>query len=268
MAVQLRERLQKQKEGERIQTTKMRALRQLVAGVAHEINNPLGVISSNNDTLYRSVPRIRSILSQEFPKMIEKNKELNKTFTLLESTSQTSNTASKRIGKIVTSLRNFVGLDEAEWRTANINDGIETTISLMELGSLDRIKVTTEFSELPLIYCSPSSLNQVFMCMLRNAIEAIEGEGEIGVKTSSQGEHIKIEIKDTGRGILPENLDRIFDPGFTTKSVGVGIGLGLATCYKIVVDEHLGHIDVTSQLGVGSTFIITLPIISSRREGK
>jgi signal transduction histidine kinase len=243
----------------------MKALRQLVAGVAHEINNPIGVISSSNDSIYRSVPRIRTILNQELQEKGRENKELIKMLSLLESTSQASNTASIRVGRIVTSLRNFVGLDEAEWRMADINEGIDTTLSLMELGSLGRIKITKDYGHIPRIYCCPSSLNQVFMSMLRNSTEAIEGEGEIRVKTSVEGEYIKIVISDSGRGILPENLDRIFDPGFTTKSVGVGVGLGLATCYKIIVDEHRGHINVSSDLGLGTAFSITLPL--SRWEG-
>lgn len=264
-SAQLRERLQKQKEAERIQTSKMKALRQLVAGVAHEINNPIGVISSSNDSIYRTVPRIRTIVDQEFQEKGQKKIELIKMLSLLESTSQASNTASMRVGRIVTSLRNFVGLDEAEWRMADINEGIDTTLSLMELGSSGRIKVTKDYGHIPRIYCCPSSLNQVFMCMFRNSTEAIEGEGEVRVKTFVDGDYIKIVINDTGRGILPENLDRIFDPGFTTKSVGVGVGLGLATCYKIIVDEHMGHIHVSSDLGVGTAFTITLPL--SRWEG-
>ena len=158
-----------------------------------------------------------------------------------------------------------MGLDEAEWRTADLHEGLDTTLSMMELGERRQIKIVKEWGLIPKIYCSPSSLNQVFMCMLRNSCESIEEEGEIRVETSTEAGNVKITIRDTGKGISPENLERIFDPGFTTKSVGVGIGLGLATCYKIIVDEHRGHIDVVSELGKGTTFSILLPISGNER---
>jgi len=263
-SARLRAKLQKREEAERIQTSKMRTLRQLVAGVAHEINNPIGVISSSNDTLVRAVLKIRTCLSQVLGKDKEENKELSKILHLLEETSSASDVASRRVGKIVANLRIFVGLDEAEWQTVDIHEGIDTTISLMELGAQSHIKVIKEYGTLPKIFCNPSSLNQVFMCMLRNSCEAIEGVGDIRVGTSAEGENVMITISDTGRGISPENLVQIFDPGFTTKSV-VGMGLGLTTCYKVIVDEHRGHIEVASELGKGTTFSLTLPITLNER---
>lgn len=264
-SARLREKLSKREEAERIQTAKMKSLRQLVAGVAHEINNPIGVISSNSDTFIRTISKIKSTLSQVFAGETKEKKDLEKTLSLLEKTSCANDVASKRVGKIVTNLRIFVGLDQAEWRTADLHEGIDTTISMLELGTLCQIKIVKEYGLIPNIYCSPSSLNQVFMCMLRNSCEAIQGEGEIRVETSKEAGNVKIIIRDTGKGISPENLERIFDPGFTTKSVGVGMGLGLATCYKIIVDEHRGHIDVASELGKGTTFSISLPISGNER---
>jgi ligand-binding sensor domain-containing protein/signal transduction histidine kinase len=264
-SARLREKLSKREEAERIQTAKMRSLRLLVAGVAHEINNPIGVISSSNDTYTRTIPKIKSTLSQILAVETKEKMDLDKTLSLLEETSCANDVASKRVGKIVTNLRIFVGLDEAEWRTADLHEGIDTTISMMELGTLGQINIVKEYGLIPKIYCSPSSLNQVFMCMLRNSHEAIQGEGEIKVETSTETGNVKITIRDSGKGISPENLERIFDPGFTTKSVGVGMGLGLAICYKIIVDEHGGHIDVTSELGKGTTFSILLPISGRER---
>jgi len=263
-SARLREKLRKREEAERIQIAKMRSLRQLVAGVAHEVNNPIGVISSSSDTFIRTIPKIKATLSQIFAAEKKENRDLEKTLSLLEETSGANEVASKRVGKIVTNLRIFVGLDEAEWQTADLHEGIDTTISMMELGALCQIKIVKEYGLIPKIYCSPSSLNQVFMCMLQNSCEAIQGEGEIRVETSTEAGNVKIIIRDTGKGISSENLERIFDPGFTTKSV-VGMGLGLATCYKIIVDEHRGHIDVASELGKGTTFSILLPISVNER---
>ena len=129
----------------------------------------------------------------------------------------------------------------------------------MESEFLDRIKVTEEFGDIPKLYCSPSDLNQVFMSLLKNASEAIEGKGKINIRTYAQDDHVSIEISDTGRGIPTEYMDRVFDPGFTTKGAAVGVGLGLPICHKIVVDEHKGRINVSSQPGIGTTFTITLP---------
>jgi signal transduction histidine kinase len=260
-AAQLRERLRVQEEAERIQTAKMRSLRQLVAGLMHTMNNPIGVISSNNDVSNRTVRRISSILTQEYPRLSKENRQLAKLLTVLRNASQTSKNASEQMAKIVSRLRNFVRLDESEWQVADIHEGIDNAIALMEMECSRRIKITKEYGDLPRIRCSPSNLNEVFMSMLRNACEAIDEEGEIKVATSLQAEHIRIEISDTGRGISSEDLDRVFDPGFTTKSVGIGVGLGLPICHKFIVDEHKGRIYVSSELGKGTTFTILLPIL-------
>jgi signal transduction histidine kinase len=249
------------------------------------MNNPVGVISSNNDVSSRAIGKIREILTQgyshEQPKAfgVGERSEQIKALDVLEKMNQTSKIASQKIADIVTNLRSFVKLDEAEWQMADIHEGIDNAIALMEMEPefSSRIKVTTDYCDIPKIYCSPSSLNQVFRSMLRNASEAIEGSGEISIKTvaevaetsgpgilANSATHVKIEITDTGKGIPAENLDRIFDPGFTTKGVRVGVGFGLPICYQIVVDGHQGRIDVSSQLGQGTKFVITLPHHSSR----
>ena len=194
-------------------------------------------------------------------------KEELRTLTAMEKINQTSKIASERIAKIVATLRRFVRLDEAEWQFADIHEGIDNVIALMEMEPEfnSRIRITQDYDDIPKIYCSPSSLNQVFASLFKNASEAIEGKGEIKIRTFAQQEQVNIEISDTGKGIPAENLDRIFDPGFTTKGVRVGVGLGLPICYQIVVNEHKGSIDVASELGEGTTFTITLP---KYRDGK
>ena len=248
--------LRESEEAKRIQAAKMASLRQLIAGVAHEMNNPIGVIASNNDVSSRAIDKIKEVLTQE---------QRLKALAILEKMNQTSKMASGRIAEIVANLRSFVRLDEAEWQMADVHEGIDNAIALMEMEPefSSRIRVTKDYGDIPEIYCSPSSLNQVFRSMLRNSSEAIEGKGEIKIRTFAQQERVKIEISDTGRGIPAENLERIFDPGFTTKGVRVGVGLGLSVCYQIVVNEHRGRIDVASALDRGTTFTVTLPQYSA-----
>jgi len=168
-------------------------------------------------------------------------------------------TASDGVARTVAGLRSFVRLDEAEWQLADIHESIDAVLDLMQSEFSDRTKITRDYGDIPRIYCSPSGLNQVFMSMFRNACEAIDGEGEVHLKTSVLEDQIVVEISDTGTGIPSEDMDRVFDPGFTTKGVKVGVGLGLSICYQIVVDEHKGSINVASELGKGTTFTITLP---------
>jgi signal transduction histidine kinase len=196
---------------------------------------------------------------------MEEHEQLARVLAALEKTNQVSQIAADEIARIVANLRHFVRLDEAEWQFADLHEGIDNVIALMEPEFSNRIEVMKEYGDVPAIHCSPSSLNQVFMSLLKNASEAIPGKGKICVRTSSHDEHVRVEISDTGKGIPRGDMDRIFDPGFTTKGVRVGVGLGLPICYKIVVNEHGGHIDVSSEPGKGTTFAITLPGRRDRR---
>jgi len=259
LAVQRRRSSRAHKVAEQIQAAKMGSLRQLVAGVAHQINNPVGAISSNNDISSRAIGRIKQLIAGEHLREMAEGRQLVSALTILETMNQVSQTASRGIAETVANLRSFVRLDEAEWQLADIHEGIDSVIALMESEFSGRISVTRDYGDIPRIHCSPSDLNQAFISLLRNASEAIAGRGEIHVRTSVQGKYVKIEVSDTGNGIPSDDMDRIFDPGFTTKGVRVGVGLGLSICYKIVVDEHKGRIDVSSEPGMGATFAITLP---------
>jgi len=270
ISLQFQEKIRKQKEAERIQAAKMESLCSLVAGIAHEINNPIGVITSGNDISIRGISKIHEVFAAINFSDLKINQRLLKTLTILEKTNKANKDAAARISTIVVNLRNFVRLDEGEWQQTIIHPGFDNIIMLLEPELKNKITVRKEYGQLPDFYCSPRGLNQVFMTMLKNAIEAIEKEGEIVVKTyyKPQKRQIKIEIKDNGIGISPENIEKIYDPGFTTKGVKVGMGLGLSICYKIVVDEHKGRIDVASELGQGATFIITLPADRVPKNGK
>ena len=160
---------------------------------------------------------------------------------------------------IVRSLKSFARLEEPECRKADIHEEIGSALTLVHHELKNRIEVERDYGELPAVECFPNHLNQVFMNLLVNASQAIEGKGRIRITTRVEDDRVRIAFQDSGIGIRPENLDKIFEPGFTTKSAGDGTGLGLSICYKIIHAHH-GDIAVESELGEGTTFTITLPV--------
>ena len=239
-----------------VQSAKQAAMGQLVAGVAHEINTPLGTINSNFDVTARALNLVREELARQPGSLGEKSQQL---FATIDSLMEVSRLACSRIIRIVRDLRNFARLDEADFKEVNLNEGIESTLSLLQHELRGRIEVSRDLAELPPIPCYPNRLNQVFMNLLVNAIQAISGKGQIRVQTHLEDQRVKIAISDSGSGIKPEHLERIFDPGFTTKGVGIGTGLGLSISSRIIQD-HRGSISVESELGRGTTFLISLPL--------
>lgn len=239
---------------------KMASLGNLVAGVAHEVNNPIGAVKSSAHVLTRCIHKIVDTLNKS--KNIDdiRNDDLfQQALSMLKDNNQVINTASERVSEIVLSLKNFARLDEAEFQKVNIHEGIDTTLTLVEHELKNRIEVIKQYGDLPEINCYPNQLNQVFMNLFVNAAHAIEDKGVIKIKTFSNDKHVYIEISDTGKGIRKENLNKIFDPGFTTKSRGIGTGLGLSISYNII-KKHNGDIKVASEVGRGTVFTITLPI--------
>jgi two-component system NtrC family sensor kinase len=244
-----------------VQSEKMAALGNLVAGVAHEINTPLGAVSSNTDLVSRALAKAKDALADQ--SQIERTRSFLEKATAMAEVSQE---ACRRIAEIVRSLRNFSRLDEAEHKPADLHEGLDSTLTLIAHLTKNRITVRREYGQLPQVPCHANQLNQVFLNILVNAAQAIAGEGEITIQTRQETAAgpgstpaAVVEISDTGCGIAPENLQKIFDPGFTTKGVGVGTGLGLAICYRIVAN-HRGRIEVESVRGRGTTFRIVLPI--------
>jgi signal transduction histidine kinase len=243
-----------------VQTEKMAALGNLVAGVAHEINNPIGAVNSAADVVGRCVNKLDDVVSSS--KSIEDvrgSPNYQKAFSLLGENKNVIITAGERIAKIVQSLRKFSRLDEAEIQKADIHEGIDSTLTLVHHELKNKVDVIKEYGDIPPINCYPNQLNQVFMNLIVNAAHAIEGKGHIRIKTFVDRKNLTIEISDTGKGIPPEDLKRIFDPGFTTKGVGVGTGLGLAISYRIVKD-HNGKLEVESEVGKGTKLRVVLPI--------
>jgi signal transduction histidine kinase len=243
-----------------LQAEKMAALGSLVAGIAHEINTPLASINSNNDIFALTFDKVKGIVQDHVPpETLQPGGDLRDFLSMIEDAIRTNRLACERIVKIVRSLRNFARLDEAERKKVDIHEGIESTLTLVAHELKRRIRVVKEFGAVREIECYPNQLNQVFMNILVNASQAIEGEGEIRIRTWEEGPTLRIAITDNGKGIPAEIMPKIFDPGFTTKKAGLGTGLGLSICYRIIQD-HGGRIDVVSEPGRGTTFTVVLPI--------
>jgi two-component system NtrC family sensor kinase len=171
-----------------------------------------------------------------------------------------SSDGAQRVRQIVQDLKNFSRIDVSSCEFSNINEGLESTLSIAWNELKYKTTVIREFGQIPLVWCNMGQLNQVFLNILVNAAHAITEQGEIRVETRVEEEVVIISISDTGSGIAPENLKRIFDPFFTTKEVGKGTGLGLAIAYDIITNKHGGRIEVTSEIGKGTTFTVTLPV--------
>ncbi len=239
---------------------KMASLGNLVAGVAHEINNPVGAVKSAADTSERSIEMVCNSLENSADlNELKENKRFQTAIQILKNNTAVTVTASERIAEIVRSLRNFARLDEAEFQKADIHDGLDSTLILLRHQLKNHVEVNKQYGDLPQIQCYPNQLNQVFMNVLSNAEQAIAGEGQITIETAREGDAVVVRIRDTGRGIAQDDVGHIFDPGFTTKGVGVGTGLGLSISYNII-QKHHGRITADSGQGRGTTITITLPI--------
>ncbi len=245
-----------------VQTEKMASLGMLVAGVAHEINTPVGAITSMYDTLVRTVEKLRSTLDTICSMKPKDQQKVNKLYKIIEDANHVITSGTERVTNIVRRLKSFARLDEAEFEKVNIHEGIEDTMTIVHHELKHKAVVVRHFGNIPLISCNPSQLNQVYLNILVNAVQAIKNKGKITITTFQRKDHVYIQIKDTGIGIPKEALKKIFDPGYTTKGVGVGTGLGLSICYKIIKDHH-GEILVDSEIGKGSTFTIVLPLKST-----
>jgi len=250
----------RQKQSQLVQSEKMAALGHLVAGVAHEINTPLGALKSNNDLLVRSMAKLQSLIEEsDLDDVVKEHPRLTKVLESIEGFNSVNQTAMERIVTLVKGLKKFARLDEAEQDEVDIHEGLESTLLLVHHELKTRIEVHRDYGDIPRVYCHPNQINQVFMNIIVNASQAIPDKGDLFIKTSQRGDNVVIEFRDTGKGISKENLERIFDPGFTTKGAGVGTGLGLSIVYQIIQDHH-GDIEIESSVGKGTTVRIILPI--------
>ncbi len=243
-----------------VQADKLAAIGTLAAGVAHEINNPIGFISSNLNTMKKYLNKIKRFIEELEEGADKDDKEI--ILEILEDFGDAideSIEGATRVKDIVADLKSFSRVDKAEKEYANINEGIESTLNIVWNELKYHCKVEKEFGDIPDIYCIPNQLNQVFMNLLVNAAHATKGKsGLITIKTWCDEKNVYASFKDNGVGIPQENLKKIFEPFFTTKDVGKGTGLGLSLAYDII-KKHDGSIEVKSEVGKGTEFIITLP---------
>jgi two-component system NtrC family sensor kinase len=250
-----------------VHSAKMGSLGQVVAGVAHELNNPIGFIYSNMGVLKDYIDRLSDLVetAEKNPNNLEKAKKENDYEYMIEDLPrliQSCQDGAKRVRDIVLNLKNFSRSDELERKEYNLEEGLDSTLQILK-SEFKNIAVHKDYGKIPDIYCYAGQINQVFMNILTNAIQAIDGKGDIWIKTEQKGLEIHISIKDSGKGIPVEIQEKIFDPFFTTKPVGQGTGLGLSISYGII-QKHNGQIIVESKPGKGTEFILILPLITPR----
>lgn len=254
-----------------MQSERMASIGQLAAGVAHEINNPVGYVSSNLGSLQHYVGDLLRLLSMyqqtatDLPEAARDRvaavmKEIDFEFMQKDITELLNETLEglKRVTRIVQDLKNFSHVGETENQWADLETGLDSTLRVVWNELKYKAEVVKEYAGMPQVWCFPFQLNQVFMNLLVNASHAIQEKGKITLRTGFDESQVWIQVQDSGVGISAENLKRIFDPFFTTKPVGKGTGLGLSLSYDIV-KKHGGHIDVTSEPGAGATFTVYLP---------
>ncbi len=256
-----------------MQSDKMASIGQLAAGVAHEINNPIGYVNSNLNTLEQYAAGLLSIVDayQDVESHLDAGSEAIKNLVTLKqridfdylrqdimNLIHESQEGANRVKKIVQDLKDFSHVDNNEWQEADLHAGLDSTLNIVHNEIKYKAEVVKEYGRLPTVQCVTSQINQVFMNILVNAAQAIENKGVITIRTYEQDGLARIEISDNGKGIDTGNIKKIFDPFFTTKPVGKGTGLGLSLTYSII-KKHGGRIDVESQPGKGTTFRILLP---------
>ncbi|MCP4726137.1 MAG: hypothetical protein GY863_13925 [bacterium] len=248
----------KQMQKQVIVQEKMATLGQLVAGLTHEINTPIGAIRSMNDTKSKAVIKLQKALEDLAPDTSEKDLEIKKVMKVVLEADLLIHQGTERLNEIMKNLKNFARLDEAETIKADIHEDIDSVLALIRHDLLSNIEVVRNYSDIPHFVYHPQKLNQVFFNLLKNACQAVEGKGRITITTSMKKNMVQVAISDTGRGINQDDLESIFDTGFTTKDSVVRTSLGLSICYQII-QEHNGKIDVESQPGKGSVFTVILP---------
>ncbi|MET1080224.1 MAG: ATP-binding protein [Pseudomonas sp.] len=255
-----------------LQSEKMAAIGQLAAGVAHEINNPVGYVYSNFSSLESYVGDLFSLIdtfqlaSQQqdaaFRGQIEQaTQALDYEFLRSDMAAlvRESRQGLERVKQIVQDLRDFSHIDSGDWQLADLHKGLDSTLNVIWNEIKFKAEVVKHYGELPSVQCLGSQLNQVFMNLIINAAHAIDKQGTIWLETGTQGDWVFVRVRDSGSGIAPEHLSRLFEPFFTTKPVGQGTGLGLSVSYSIIA-KHQGRLEVESLPGQGAAFTVWLPV--------
>ncbi|MDD5298752.1 MAG: bacteriohemerythrin [Rhodocyclaceae bacterium] len=257
-----------------LQSEKLAAIGQLAAGVAHEINNPVGFVTSNLGTLAQYVDKLLALveayenveeglaerlLQEASVSLARREADLEYLRDDVRDLLKESQDGLGRVRRIVQDLKEFSHVDQAEWQQADLNAGIESTLNVAWNEIKYKARVDKELGVLPPVTCIPAQINQVILNILVNAAQAIESQGTIFLRTGARDGWAWFEIRDTGKGMAPDVKKRIFEPFFTTKPVGKGTGLGLSLSYGIV-SKHGGRIEVDSEPGKGTTFRVWLPV--------
>lgn len=262
----------KETQSQLVNSEKMASLGVLTAGIAHEINNPVNFIYTGINSLKRDMDELLGIIvsieemvkeksGDDLIKSIEETKiqlEYSVIVDIIQQTIDDIKVGAERTTEIVKGLRNFSRIDKDNKQMYNVHEGIESALLLLKNKYKNHIEIERSFGEVPAIECYAGKLNQVFLNIISNAIDAIHEAGKISIKTWNENNKVHIQFIDNGRGIPSDSIDKIFDPFFTTKNVGEGVGLGLSISFGII-KEHNGKIEVKSELNTGTTFTISLP---------
>ncbi len=270
----------KSSQAQLVQSEKMASLGQRVAGVAHEINTPLGYVKNNVEIVQEFVVQLRQMhtshrelvdvilapdsndiaIAEKLAELDDLQNEIEPDMLFDDMSAIFNDTAYglEQINELVLGLKNFSRLDQAMTDSVSINECINSSLLIAKTNLKNRIEVIKQLGDIPKISCAPSQINQVLLNLFTNASQAIEGEGKILVKTWADESHVHISVQDTGKGMPPEVVAKIFDPFFTTKPVGEGTGLGLSISFQII-EQHGGRIRVASEVGRGTRFGISLP---------
>lgn len=241
------------------------AIGRLLAGIVHEINTPLGSIFSNTEVILRSLEMIGPLLADGRPEAIEK---VGRILATCQSLVAVDRIACERVRSVIRGLKSISRVDGAEPRKVDLNEHLRDTIKLTQAEFRKRVCVEADLAELPEVECFPQMLNQVFLNLLVNAGQAIEGEGKITVSTRLEADCAHVAVADTGRGMTPEQVSKAFEAGYTTKPVGEGTGMGLSISREIIEEKHGGRIDCESEPGRGTTFHIRIPVRQTRSVGE
>jgi two-component system, NtrC family, sensor kinase len=265
----------KEAQTQLVQSAKMTSLGQLVAGVAHELNNPIGFIYSNTSHLREYSEKLFEIINEieknpERAEQIKAENDFNFIQQDLPKLIKSCQDGAQRTRDIVRGLRNFSRLEESQLKEIDLHESIDMTLELLKGETKNRIQIHKQYETIPHVYCYASQINQVIMNILTNAVHAISGNGQIWISTqtlkasATHAGRVQMIIQDNGIGMEPEVVEKIFEPFFTTKDVGQGTGLGLSISYGIV-QNHGGNIQVKSSKGVGTEFVITIPVTQTAK---
>ena len=244
-----------------VQAEKMASLGMLVAGIAHEIKTPIGAVASMHHTLVKATDKLSKALVAEGeggPPEALRSEKISRLLDVIRDANRVIADGTGRVTTIVKRLKSFARLDGADVQEVDLNEGLQDTLVLIQHELKHTVTIHRELGPLPPVACFPGQLKQVFLNLLMNARQAMPGGGDLWIRSWAEADHVCVQIEDSGVGIPPDALPRIFEPGFTTKSANEGTGLGLSIC-KRILEAHHGELSVESEEGTGARFTVRVP---------